>query len=151
MKRPLLASDLDECVGIFVDVFSQPPWNEVWDPAMVRERLGQILATPGFYGVVDVEDGIVAFAMGFAEPWHEGYHFYLKEMCVAPGFQRKGIGGSLMEHLSDELTVQGVTRIYLLTARGDIAESFYQKSGFYTSPKMILMARRLPQDDIAGA
>ena len=48
-----------------------------------------------------------------------------------------------MAFLSAELRERDTKRIYLLTARGDMSEAFYSKIGFYTSPKMILMARRM--------
>ena len=80
--------------------------------------------------------------MGFSEPWHEGSHYYLKEMCVAHDRQREGIGTAILEYLSTSVKDLGASRIYLLTAVGDMSESFYKKNGFYTSPKMIMMARR---------
>lgn len=57
--------------------------------------------------------------------------------------QRRGLGTKLMAFLTQELSGRNTTRIYLLTARGEISEAFYSKIGFYTSPKMILMARRM--------
>ena len=103
----------------------------------------QIFETPLFYGVVSDEGRISGFAMGFSEPWHEGFHFYLKEMCVHPDHQRQGRGTLLMKFLVEQLQVLGVKRIYLLTARDDLSEAFYSKIGFYVSPKMIMMAQRL--------
>jgi hypothetical protein len=47
-----------------------------------------------------------------------------------------------MNHLTEELKSRDTKRIYLLTSRGEITETFYTKTGFYTSRKMILMARR---------
>ncbi len=64
-------------------------------------------------------------------------------MCIDPCYQRQGLGTELMRFLSTELEERDTKRIYLLTARGDISEAFYSKIGFYTSPKMILMARRI--------
>ena len=142
-SRSFVETDMDTCVEIFVSTFAQPPWSETWDGGVVRARLEQIVRTPGSFGVV-IGDGetIVGFALGFSEPWHEGTHFYLKEMCIAHDRQRQGLGTRLMEHLSIELESRDTRRIYLLTARGDMSEAFYAKAGFYTSPKMILMARR---------
>lgn len=141
--RPFTGADLDACVEIFVSTFAQPPWDEVWDCSVVRERLEQIVRTPGAFGVViGGEEKIAGFALGFSEPWHEGTHFYLKEMCVAHDRQRQGLGTRLLDFLSTELEARDTRRIYLLTARGDMSEAFYAKAGFYTSPKMILMARR---------
>lgn len=137
-------SDLETCTGLFVETFAGEPWNETWHPETVRARLLQILLTPGFVGAVSLsaDGGITGFVLGFLEPWHEGSHFYLKEMCVHARCQRQGIGTRLLAFLKKELQARGATRIYLLTARGDLSEAFYSACGFYTSPKMILMVQR---------
>ncbi len=144
MLRPFAPSDLDACVDLYLVTFAAPPWSESWERSVVRARLEQIIGTPGFWGAVTGADGgLTGFAMGISEPWHEGTHFYLKEMCIAPAQQRHGLGARLLEFMTKELVSRDTKRIYLLTARGDGAEAFYAKAGFYTSPKMILMARRL--------
>lgn len=143
MTRPFEATDLAGSVELFVSTFAQPPWNETWQPSVVRARLEQIIHTPGAQGAVILTGGeITGFALGISEPWHEGSHFYLKEMCVSHAHQRQGLGTQLLDYLTGELRAQDARRIYLLTARGDMSEAFYAKAGFYTSPKMILMARR---------
>jgi ribosomal protein S18 acetylase RimI-like enzyme len=143
MLRAFQPSDLDVCTEIFVSTFAREPWRETWDPDIVRARLEQIVFTPGFYGAVIGGSEITGFALGFSEPWHEGTHFYLKEMCVASQHQRQGLGATLLKFLQQELANRDTKRIYLLTARGDSSEAFYGKAGFYVSPKMIMMARRL--------
>ncbi len=142
MLRPIQTEDLDACADLFVSTFAQPPWSESWDVSVVKKRLQQIIDTPYSYGVVNDEGSVIAFAMGFSEPWHEGSHYYLKEMCVAHDRQREGIGTAILEYLSTSVKDLGASRIYLLTAVGGMSESFYKKNGFYTSPKMIMMARR---------
>lgn len=146
--RDFSPEDLEACVEIFQRTFAEPPWSENWAAEVVRARMRQMLETPGFRGVVGVDGSgaAIAFAMGVAEPWHEGSHFNLREICVAPEHQRKGLGGRLMAHLQEIVVAEGARRIYLLTARGDLSEAFYQKLGFYTSPKMILMARRTGEE-----
>jgi len=143
MPRLFHDSDLDSCTGLFVETFANPPWNETWRPEIVRSRLDQIARTPHFFGAVIGGPSILGFALGFSEPWHEGTHFYLKEMVVAASHQRQGLGTRLLDFLTTELARRDTRRIYLLTARGDLSEAFYARSGFYTSPKMILMARRI--------
>jgi aminoglycoside 6'-N-acetyltransferase I len=142
MPRPFEESDLDPCVDLYIATFAQPPWSERWERSVVRARLEQIVRTPGFWGAVTGDEGLTGFAMGISEPWHEGNHFYLKEMCIAPAHQRQGLGTRLLEFMSATLAARDTKRIYLLTARGEMSEAFYTKAGFYTSPKMILMARQ---------
>jgi ribosomal protein S18 acetylase RimI-like enzyme len=141
--REATPDDLDSCVDLFCRTFAQPPWNEEWDQAIARKRLLQVFQTPGFVGAVAEQSGLLGFAIGFCEPWKDGYVYYLKEACVDPSIQRQGIGTRLMGFLTERLPAQGVAKIYLLTARGDSSEAFYAKLGFYTSGKMILMGKYL--------
>jgi ribosomal protein S18 acetylase RimI-like enzyme len=143
LTRPFRDEDVDTCVNIFVDTFSRPPWNEHWDRDVVHSRLKQILDTPLSFGLIIEGTSPIGFALGFSEPWHQGNHFYLKEMCIHSDFQRQGLGTLLMHDLITSLREHDTQKIYLLTSRGDLSESFYSKLGFYTSPKMIMMAQYL--------
>ena len=139
------------CVELFLTVFNSPPWNEAWPMATATRRLTDLFNTPGFYGVIAVEDReTVGFAMGHVEQWDQGQHFYLKEMCVVPQRQGSGLGTALMQTLCRELVAMEVERIYLLTAHASAAESFYKKCGFYVSQKMVMMARYL-NEETAGS
>ncbi|RYG57548.1 GNAT family N-acetyltransferase, partial [bacterium] len=89
---------------------------------------------------VDGEE-LVGFVLGNAEQWDRARHFNLREMCVAIDRQRSGLGTNLMNALQSGLIEQGIDRIYLLTARDTSAQSFYEKCGFYVSPKMVMMVK----------
>lgn len=141
--REFTATDLPACAVLLADVFNAPPWNESWDPESAGQRLGDLAATPNFVGLV-AEDpsGIVALAFGHSQRYQNEWHFQLVELCVANHRQGEGIAKALVSKLHDRLQATGVHRIYILTARDTPAQAFYESSGFYVSPKMILMARR---------
>ena len=111
-------------------------------------RLEEMQRTPGSYGVVATEDNrALGFAVGYAEQWQRGRkHFYLKEMCVLPGHQRRGLGTGLMQTLCNELAQMGIEAIYLLTARESSAQAFYERLGFDVNPKMILMGKYIDEE-----
>lgn len=147
--RQFKASDLKAAVDIYCKTFAQPPWQETWDDTTVHDRLGQIMNTPHSFGVASVHDGeLTGFILGFSEPWHNGFHYYLKEMCIDYRLQRQGIGTALINYLRKELSDQEVEKIYLFTTRGDLSEAFYTKNGFYTSPRMIMMGNYLSSEQI---
>lgn len=142
--HPVERSNLTQCIALFTRVFNSPPWNENWEAETVAQRFTDCHHTPGFYGLVaTVGDEVIGFAIGYIEQWDKGRHFYLKEMCVAPEQQRLGIGTALMSALETNLRDQHVEKLYLHTARDTQAQAFYEKQGFYVSPKMIMMAKRL--------
>ena len=141
--RDLFPSDLAPCAALFASVFSAPPWNENWTPGNALRRLSECAATPGFLGVLMETDGAPAgFAVGYLQAYMDEKHYYLLELCVAPTLQRQGVGGALIDALGARLKEAGASRLYTLTARETPAQKFYEKAGFYVSPKMVLMARR---------
>lgn len=96
--RPVRDADLAACVEVFLEVFNGPPWNENWAPEAARRRLEDCFRTPGFQGWVTETDGVLsALALGYREPYNRECHFFLKEMCVRPAWQRRGVGRGLME------------------------------------------------------
>jgi aminoglycoside 6'-N-acetyltransferase I len=138
--------DLSACVELFVDVFNAPPWNETWDRDGALERLDDCFRTPGFAGWVIEGDGkLRAFALGYRERYDQERHFFLKEMCVQPAYQRQGLGQELMARLCSDLAASGVRRVYLFTARGGPAEAFYKRCGLAVSPRIVPMSRRFIQ------
>jgi len=142
--------NLADCVRLFITVFNTPPWNENWGMETATQRLQDCYNTPGFYGLLvrDNEEPLgfkqsLGFAIGFTEQWDQGKGFYLKEMCITPERQQCGIGTALMQRLQEDLKRQGIGKLYLHTAQGTVAQSFYEKQGFYPSEKMIMMTKRL--------
>ena len=141
--RECTAIDLPACARFFSTVFNSPPWDEIWSEESSLQRLSDCATTPNFLGLVAEDDsGIAALAFGYWQRYQEERHFYLLEFCVANDRQGEGIGTRLMEDLHARLQAGGIQRIYTLTARDTPARGFYEKAGFYVSPKMILMARR---------
>jgi aminoglycoside 6'-N-acetyltransferase I len=135
-------SRLTGCARLFAAVFGSEPWNEPWTEEGARERLRDILGTPGYLGLVVVEgEEILGFAAGSAWRHAEGRLFYLYEMCVRPEAQGRGIGGRLLKDLHDRLDRMGVERVFLLTGRDGPAEAFYAKNGYVVDPTLVAMYR----------
>lgn len=92
------------------------------------------------------EEEIVGFALGQVEQWATSRHFLLREICVALQMQRRGVGSQLMQALEDHLREAGIERIVLHTAREGNAQAFYNRCGFHTSARMVMMSKRLAPD-----
>jgi aminoglycoside 6'-N-acetyltransferase I len=141
--RETVPADWTDCASFFVEAFNAPPWNEGWTADSALQRLADCARTPHFLGLI-AEDGaeIVGMAFGYSQRYQEEMHYFLLEFCVANSRQREGIGGSLLKELHRRLQAAGVSRIYTLTGRETPGQAFYEKEGFYVSPKMVMMARR---------
>lgn len=141
----LTLENLEECTKLYTYVFNGEPWNDGWEEEDARERLSDIFSNRKFVGIgiYDEEQNIIGFLAGYTEKWLNNNHFNLNEMCVKSELQGKGIGSKLLKELEVLCNKNNTNRIYLLTAREGKAEAFYKKNGFYVSPKMIMMSRRL--------
>ena len=130
---------LDACAEVLVATFNAEPWNEAWTLETAKRLLSWTYRVPGFMGLVTFDDGVVAFATGYREPSDKGDVYYLRTLCVRPDAQRTGVGSRLMERLEGEVAKTGVDLIYLITNRATPAEAFYEKNGYRTSSKHIVM------------
>ncbi|MGD6804490.1 GNAT family N-acetyltransferase [Rossellomorea aquimaris] len=143
--KMLSEENIEVCTKLYTYVFNSEPWNDGWEEIDARERLSDIFNNRKFLGlgICDEESKLIGFLAGYTERWLDSHHFYLNEMCVTTGLQSKGIGTRLVNELEDICQESNINRIYLLTAREGQAEAFYEKSGYYVSPKMIMMSKRL--------
>lgn len=124
-------ADLLSCAELYAATFKQSPWNEEWALDDVILRLGNFLAAPSSI-TIQAKDGnhLIGFLMGETEQWNGSKYFYLKEICVAPDTQRKGVGKMLMEILEKQLNELDIATLYLITQREGIPASFYSSLGF---------------------
>ena len=137
------ADHLDECAELMVVAFNAEPWNDNYTHDTARKQLAWHLRVPGFLGLVSVNGGIVAFAVGYREPMDEGDVYHLSIFCVRPDTQRSGVGTRLLRTLEERLVEAGVKTVYLGTRRGTPAEAFYAKHGYGASAEDIEMSRDL--------
>lgn len=136
--------DLDIIVDLFVKVFSADPWYDNWNLDLARNYLSEIIENPVFDGFVAFEGSdIVAVCMGHKRSWWMGKEFFIDEFFVKEEMQGMGIGTKTLKNIADKLTLEGYTRITLLTNKEIPAEIFYFKNGFYTNLKRKVMVKEL--------
>ena len=129
--RFIESEDLLNISDLYSSVFSAAPWNEPWNHEKALLRLSHIYQSKSFVGLlVEIEGAIEAITVGNTEPFLDKNIFHLREMCVNPMLQGKGVGQRLIKKLHIELKKLGVSGVYL-TTRNDIkAANFYRKNGY---------------------
>lgn len=144
MKVKFLTKDMfDECVSLYIDVFSREPWNEVYES---REQIipyfENSIANNYCLGYVAVcNDQIVALCVGAKKPWRDGIEYYIDEFCVHPDMQGKGIGSKFLKVVEEKVKEQGVRGMFLNTEKGYPAMKFYEKNGFSPVGNLIVLAK----------
>ena len=123
---------IESCISIYIDAFSQPPWNESWTPESARKRMQGIIERKGFTGfLAQVESNPVGFVLGHhLTNYPLKDYFHIQELLVASQFRRLGIGKQLMTALMASLTEINIHKMSLLTRKGSPAERIFTKMGF---------------------
>lgn len=136
-----------DAANLFIEVFNSPPWNENWTLEYAIQRIETIFKTPGFRGIVCLEDSnseIVGFCIGNDEAWENRKVFYLNELCIKPSYQQRGIGKKLINRLERELNHLEVNQIYLSTIRKkEGPKDFFSKLGYIVEEERITMLKKL--------
>ena len=116
---------------LYVSVFNAAPWKDGWSIEAVHERFQSFSKYPSFFGVGHFTNGLPdALAFGWSERWASGWHYHLKEMCVASHCQRQGLGSKLITELEQRLHLQGIDRVFLETGQSAPARTFYEQHGY---------------------
>ncbi|WP_370681848.1 GNAT family N-acetyltransferase [Comamonas sp. GB3 AK4-5] len=138
----LNASTIPAFAGLYVAVFNAPPWNDGWEASVAVERLNAFAGHPKFHGLgMQVDGAPVALILGWGERWIRTWHFHIKEMCVAPHLQGRGLGAALLAELESRLAEMGYTHVHLTTGQAVPARHFYQRHGYRDLPLLSLGKR----------
>ena len=127
----ITAANVEAFVPLFVSAFGAPPWNVPWSAEAAGERLAAFCTFPRFRGFGLRIDGEPAgLVLGWGERWSRGWVFHVKEMCVAPALQHRGLGRALLARFERALAEDRYESIYLETSGLEPSRAFYEKQGY---------------------
>lgn len=136
------AAHVAQAARVYTTCFNAPPWEDNWAVEAASKRLETLLSFPNAVGVVAARSShLVGLAIGHGEPWTDGLHFYLNELCIHPTEQRQGMGEALLNELMRELRARGVSSMFLFTEKSSLAESFFLEQGFEPDPSSLKLWR----------
>ncbi|HQQ88641.1 MAG TPA: GNAT family N-acetyltransferase [Oscillospiraceae bacterium] len=140
--REMRESDLPELGRLYAGAFNAAPWFDKWTEETAARRISDILHTPGAFGLVAEEDGVLTgMAAGAAEQYFDGVVFQLKELCVRCDLRRHGIGTALMAELEKRLRGMGIRSALLFTSEEDLP--FYRIQGYHQINGMVMLDKEL--------
>ena len=141
----LTEADLEEAMTLYIDIFTQPPWNDEYpSPAPVRELFLNHFHNNYFlgYGLKD-KGKLVAFSLGFQKLWIKGKEYYIEQFGVLPRRQRQGIGSFFLRLIQEQIKKEGLNAMILNTENGSPSEDFYRKNGFNAIEGLLTLAKEI--------
>ena len=113
-------SHLNEILDIEKIVFTKP-----WTREQLQNDL--VLSANSENWVYMEDQQVVGYILG----WKVMDEFHLNNIAVHSDFQRRHIGRSLIEHITNHLQSQNIQRIYLeVSGKNKPAQQLYKSMGF---------------------
>ncbi len=139
---PLTGENMQQCINLYMNVFTKKPWNEPWTEKSARERLTDLLNTPKFMGYLFYDQGdLIGMIAGHAKKSYSGMTFYVAELCVSASVQGKGYGSAILSRFENELLRHNINSLYLLTATGGAAQAFYERNGYTVNDQRVVLKK----------
>ncbi|MBA3925967.1 GNAT family N-acetyltransferase [Listeria rustica] len=132
---------LEEGIALYIDVFTNEPWNDELTYAEIKLYFDRLLAMNTFEGylALDGEDAVIAASLGFIRPWFRGVQYHLDSFYIASFCQNKGIGSAFLDFVKADLAQKDIPNIALDTEIGYPSDYFYRKHGFSSNPESVTM------------
>lgn len=142
--KEIKIEDIMDLVELYVETFNAPPWNDKWTIETASKRLESIIKSEGFYGFMAFQnETLCGLILGNEEQFFDGMLFNIKEFCVNNQLRGQGIGSQICIEFEKRLQLKGIKEIILWTSRNAQTEGFYQKQGFISDNKMVMMGKKL--------
>lgn len=134
---------IEECVDLFIDVFTKAPWNDTYrSREQVVNFFQNYIANNYFVGyILKEQTNIIALSIGMKKPWINGMEYYIDQFCVKSELQGKGIGSHFLKQIEHEIQAETMNAIILNTERGFPSENFYLKNGFQLVSGLITLVK----------
>lgn len=142
---PLDRGLMEPCIDLFIDAFTRPPWNDVYDSRQQLIDYFEGYMASNYYIGYALLDGAkpVALSVGAKKHYLNGVEYYIDQFCVSPACQGRGVGSRFLELICEDLKGRGIPHILLDTERGYPSERFYLKNGFQELEGLICLTKKV--------
>ena len=141
--RIMTENDIKAVSTLYIEYYKNHE-NGEWTEVTTAKRIRQILTREDSYCLLLEEDNIIfAFAMGYFEQYDDGFAYDLIEVVVASEKQNTGIGTLFMKELEARVKSKGAMLIQLQAVNDARHERFYDRLQYRTATNLILKSNWL--------
>ena len=142
--RLINENDIDSVVEIFMNAYSNSPWNENWSFDDVKMCILDSINSPNRKIFVYLSDNKIVGAIIIEKVhWHWGNEIEIKELFVKPSYQSMGVGTSLFKYIEKYAKNNNYKKISFYTYDDTKLINFYKKNNCSISSDTIIMEKEL--------
>lgn len=141
--RVMQKEDIPKAAELYIAYYNQYEDGE-WNEQTTAKRISQVLTREdSLCLMLEDEDKLIAFAMGYFEQYDDSEVYDLVEIVVAKECQNQGIGTQFMREIERQAKEKGALLIQLEAVNDDKHNLFYGKLGFKDAGNLVLKCKML--------
>ena len=142
--RVMANNDISEVTNVFINAYSEPPWNEKWNYEKAFKRIKEVFDTQNSICLVCLyQQKIVGAIQCLLIPWTYGYQLDIRDIFVDNRFQNMAIGTQMLKYLPNVLPKDEPVEIVLSTKRNTKLMKFYEKNGFSINDEFVFYSKSI--------
>lgn len=141
--RMMELDDINRVIPLYIDYYNKHEDGE-WTEQTTYKRIHQVFSREDAYCMVlEKENDIIAFAMGYFEQYDDCFAYDLIEIVVSADYQKNGIGTMFMKELETRVKNEGAMLVQLQAVNDTFHEHFYGKLGYGNATNFVLKTKML--------
>lgn len=124
-------SDINKVIDLFIKVFAEPPYKEIWTKDLVLKRLLETYSSgQDFCFCMENKREVIGFIFCSTQTWYDGLHVIIEDVVVDQQYRGRGIGRKLVKKLEQVAKEKKVASIDLFSYTKSKAVKFWQKQKY---------------------
>ena len=135
---------LPACAGVYAAAYAEEPWGETFDPDALQAYLRRFAEADDLSLYIYLhENEPIGIALVSIVPCIGSDFARIEDFCIAPAFQRKGMGSRFMSLLCGDLRARGCDSVLLATQQNFPSHHFYMHCGFVPLNSSVQLYREI--------
>lgn len=144
MIKKLGITSIEDVKKLFLKVFTDEPWNDIWDDNQINLYLDDLMNNNSSLPLGYYHEGqLIGLSLGYIFHWWQGTDYFVKELCIDNDFQNQGHGKAFLVLIEKYLKEHEITAYYLNTEKDVDAYQFYIKNGFTELKNNVFLAKNI--------
>lgn len=141
MVKYLGINEIAEIKKVFLEVFSNEPWNDNWkSDQQLTDYIMDLIDNPNSLSIGYYQENLlIGICLGYVFHWWQGKELFVKEFCIGNDYQNQGFGKKFLKEIEDLLKENEIKMIWLSTVRSFSAYKFYIGNGFKESKEDVIL------------
>ena len=139
--RKARKSDIKQIVNLFVDGFSEKPYNECWTEKNALNKIKDYYNSGEILVIIESRT-VIGFVIYHQMLWDNHNKLYIDEMVVDKAYRRKGIGTKLLNEVEKKAKEDGISNLELVSNTDSVAFKLYKDKG-YEENGLVIMEKKL--------